>query len=181
MLKAYVPVKLATGKGQSLVLGVKLTDITESGLKFPKRAKIKKRVNAKASFMPFHDKQGNSTGLQELIDDVMTWWTKHLKISSIWLFCTSTGKPYVKAGGKTSGIKSIWQRAMRKALDKTKLDNKFTEHHLYSKTASDVDTVEEAARLRGHTNTKITQQNYRVKPDIDLPFNRKPKIQWDKS
>jgi len=172
MLKAYVPVKLATGKDQSMVLGIKLSDITEDGLKFGKRNKIKSSANAKASFMPFYDKDGTSTGLKELLDDVMEWRAEHLKISSIWLFCTSQGQPYVKEDGKTSGFKSIWQRAMKKALDKTKLEIKFTEHDLCSKTASDVETVEEAARLRGHTNTKTTQQNYRVKPEIVLPFKR---------
>lgn len=175
MLQAYVPIKYATGKDKSMVLRIKLSDITEDGLNFPKRGKVKTSANAKASFMPFKDKEGNTTGLKELIDDVITWRKEHLAVSSIWLFCTSQGQPYIKEDGKTSGFNSIWQRAMKKALDDTKLEVKFTEHDLCSKSASDVDTVEQAAALRGHTNTKTTRQNYRVKPDVVMPINRNAK------
>lgn len=173
MLKAYIPLKYAIGKDKSMILRIKLSDITEDGLNFPKRGKIKSSANAKASFMPFFDKEGNSTGLKEIIEDVKAWRKDHLKISSVWLFCTSQGQPYIKENGITSGFDSIWQRAMKKALDKTDLTEKFTEHDLCSKTASDVETVEEAAKLRGHTNTKTTQQNYRVKPDVVMPLKKK--------
>lgn len=172
MLKAYIPLKYATGKDKSMLLRIKMTDISDDGLSFPKREKIKKSANAKASFMPFFDSEGNSTGLKELIDDVKAWRKEHLKISSMWLFCTSQGQPYIKEDGKTSGFNSIWQRAMKKALEETSLEEKFTEHDLCSKTASDVKTVEEAARLRGHTNTRTTQQTYRVKPEIVLPLRK---------
>lgn len=172
MLKVYVPLKYATGKDKSMVLRIKMSDISDTGLCFPKRGKIKTSANAKASFMPFYDQQSVSTGLKELIDNVKEWRAKHLTVSSIWLFCTSQGQPYIKEDGKTSGFNSIWQRAMKKALDKTSLEIKFTEHDLCSKSASDVETVEQAAKLRGHTNTKTTQQNYRVKPEVVLPIKR---------
>jgi len=170
MLKVYVPLKYATGKDKSMILRIKMSDITETGLSFPKRGKIKTSANAKASFMPFYDKQGDSTGLKEIIDGVIAWRKKHLKISSIWLICTSVGQPYIKETGATSGFDSIWKRAMTKALDNTRLELRFTEHDLCSKSASDVETVEQAAKLRGHTNTKTTQQNYRVKPEIVMPI-----------
>lgn len=172
MLQVYIPLKIATGKDQSIILDIKLADIKEDGLHFPKRKKIKASANAKASVMPFFDKDGNSTGLKELIDDVMSWRAKHLKIGSLHLFATSHGKPYFD-GGNNSAFKSMWQRAMRKALSETELKEKFTEHDLCSKTASDAETLEEAARLRGHTNTKTTQQVYRVKPEVVLPLRKK--------
>lgn len=172
MLKAYLPLKDALGKDKSIILRIKLTDITEHGIKFPKREKIKASANAKASFMPFKDADGNSTGLKELVDAVLAWRKDHLKVGSIYLFCSSTGQPYIKENGATSGFDSQFRRAMDKAIDETDLTERFTEHDLCSKTASDVETVEEAAKLRGHTNTKTTQQNYRVKPEIVMPLNR---------
>lgn len=172
MLQVYIPLKLATGKDQSIILDIKLADIKEDGLAFPKRKKIKASANAKASFMPFFDKFGETTELKELIDAVMAWRAKHLKIGSLHLFATSQGKPYYDSLNN-SAFKSMWQRAMKKALDQTKLEEKFTEHDLCSKTASDVETLEQAAKLRGHTNTKTTQQVYRVKPEIVLPFTKK--------
>lgn len=172
LLKAYIPLKLATGKDQSMILDIKLADIKEDGIAFPKRKKIKAHANAKASFMPFKDQYGESTGLKELIDDVMAWRAKHLKIGSLHLFATSQGKPYFD-GKNNSAFKSMWQRAMKKALDETALSEKFTEHDLCSKTASDVENLEQAAKLRGHTNTKTTAQTYIVKPETVMPFKRK--------
>lgn len=171
-LKAYLPLKLATGKDQSMILAIKLSDIREDGLHFPKREKTKGYAGVKASIMPFEDKAGNSTGLREILDDVMAWRSKALKIGSIYLFATRDGNPYYD-GNNNSAFKSVWQRAMKKALTKTDLEEKFTEHDLCSKTASDVETIEEAAQLRGHTNTKTTRENYRVKPEIVLPFRKK--------
>ena len=172
MLQVYIPLKIATGKDQSMLLDIKLADIKEDGLHFPKRKKIQASANAKASVMPFYDAEGNSTGLKELIDNIMAWRAKHLKIGSLHLFATRQGKPYYD-GENNSAFKSMWQRAMKKALEDTELEEKFTEHDLCSKTASDVETVEEAARLRGHTNTKTTQQTYRVKPEVVMPFKKK--------
>lgn len=171
-LKAYIPLKIATGKDQSMILAIKLADIREDGLFFPKRNKTKGYAGVKASLMPFKDKQGESTGLREILDDVMAWRAKSLKIGSLYLFATKEGKPYYD-GNNNSAFKSAWQRAMRKALAETSLEEKFTEHDLCSKTASDLDTVEEAAQIRGHTNTKTTRENYRVKPEIVLPFKKK--------
>lgn len=168
MLQVYVPLKLATGKDQSMVLDIKLSDIKEDGLYFPKRKKTQGYANSKASFMPFVDLTGETTGLKELLEDVLSWREKLPKTDAEHLFLTINGSPYYD-GENNSAFKSMWQRAMRKALTKTDLKEKFTEHDLCSKTASDVATVEEATRLRGHTNTKTTQQNYRVKPEIVMP------------
>lgn len=170
-LKAYVPLKLATGKDQSMVLAIKMQDIREDALYFPKRFKIEgKSKSAKASLMPF-EHNGQSTGLREVLDSVLAWRKKAVKIESEYLFVARTGKPYFD-GENNSAFKSMWQRAMRKALEETELEESFTEHDLCSKTASDVETVEEAARLRGHTNTRTTEENYRVKPNVVVPHKR---------
>jgi integrase len=39
MQKVYIPLKLATGKDKSMLLRIKLNDITSQGIKFPKRQK----------------------------------------------------------------------------------------------------------------------------------------------
>jgi len=41
LLKVYIPLKMATGKDKSMLLKIKLSDITEKGLSFPKREKTK--------------------------------------------------------------------------------------------------------------------------------------------
>ena len=171
-LSAYLPLKLATGKEKSVMLRIKLSDIKEDGLHFPKRHKIKGNAKAKPSVLPFYDKE-ESTGLRELVDDVLEWRKNHLNVASIYLFATSTGQPYIKEDGQTRGFDSVWQRTMAKALEKTDLQERFTEHDLCAKTASDVETVEHAAQLRGHLQTSTTEKVYRRKPNRVIPLNRK--------
>jgi integrase len=172
-LNAYIPLKIATGKDQSMILAIKLTDIKEDSLFFPKRFKTEgKSKNVKASSMPFMH-NGQSTGLKEILDGILLWRKSVKKAwNSEYLFVARTGLPYFD-GKNNSAFKSIWQRAMTKALKDTALTEKFTEHDLCSKTASDVETVEEAARLRGHTNLRTTTQNYRVKPETVIPHKKK--------
>ncbi len=177
MLKVYLPLKLATGKDKSMILRIRLQDIKEDGLLFEKRQKIKGNAKAKKSLMPFKDHEGNSTGLEEILNEIKAWRKKHLKIGSVWLFCTTQGQPYIKEDGNTSGFDSQWQRAMQKALKDTKLQVKFTEHDLCAKTASDVETLEQAANMRGHLNKTTTDKVYRRKPNIVLPLTKKERKQ----
>ncbi len=151
MLSVYIPLKYALGIDQSLMLGIRMQDIKEDRLVIQKRTKLSKKARAKAKKKEylFFDRDGGSTGLKELIDDVIAWREKHIKVISGHLFCTRAGHPYIKEDGDTGSFKGMWQRNMRKALEKTELKESFTEHDLCAKTASDVETVEEAAKLRG--------------------------------
>ena len=58
---------------------------------------------------------------------------------------------------------------MKKALDKTKLKERFTEHDLRAKVASDTES-EHARQLLGHTNIEITERIYRRKADKVKPI-----------
>lgn len=172
MLSAYLPLKYALGIDKSMILKIKLPDIKEDRLSIKKRGKIASNPNAKPKDYPFFDKDGKPTGLKELLDDVMAWRKTHVRVLSHSLFCTSMGKPYIKADGITSGFDSIWQRSMKKALEETKLEVSFTEHDICAKTASDVETVEQAAKLRGHLNTNTTNKVYRRKPETVISLKR---------
>ena len=61
---------MATGKDKSMLLRIKLSDITKDGLNFPRREKTKGKKGGKASFLPF-EYEGQSTGLKEIIDDII--------------------------------------------------------------------------------------------------------------
>mgnify|MGYP003638632521 FL=1 len=82
------------------------------------------------------------------------------------------GHPYIRTDGITSSFDTSWQRAMKKALKQTSLETSFTEHDICAKTASDVDTVEQAAKLRGHLNTNTTDKVYRRKPETVISLKR---------
>ena len=168
-LKCYVPLKLATGKDQQMLLRVKLSDISEDGIFFPQRIKTQK---GRGSILPFKY-EGQSTGLKEIIDNIMSWRNRYLKVQSFYLFCSSYGKPmFNEKTGKAHNFKSQWQRAMTQAIALTPLDEKFTEHDLRAKTASDIEDAENAAQLLQHSSVSTTQKIYIRKPQIVLPFKR---------
>lgn len=171
LLKVYIPLKMATGKDKSMLLRIKLSDITKDGLHFSKREKTKGKKGGKASFLPFKH-EGQSTGLKEIIDGIMGWRKKWLKVQCFYLFASSTGQPLVNEAGETSNFDSQWQRAMEKAINKTDLTERFQERDLRAKTASDVESAEHAAKLLQHHSTATTNRVYRRKPEIVIPFQR---------
>ena len=74
-----------------------------------------------------------------------------------------------------SGFSSIWQRKMKSALVEGVLKERFTDHDLRRKTASDLDDLEHAKKLLGHANVGIysivsneTSEHY------DLSFGQQP-------
>ncbi len=114
-----------------------------------------------------------SDELRLAIDEIKT---ARKKINSIWLFHTNIGQPYIKEDGTANGFDSIWRRFINKVLAETKLKERFTEHDLRSKVASDTN-IEHASILLGHASKEITQRVYRrkaetVKP-IDYTFRKK--------
>ena len=85
-------------------------------------------------------------------------------IRGLHLFCTRHGRPYT-----VSGFSSIWQRKMKAALAVGVLKERFTDHDLRRKTASDLDDLEHAKKLLGHSNVGVTLKHYRVKPEVVEP------------
>jgi len=83
------------------------------------------------------------------------------------LFCTREGAPYT-----TSGFDSIWQRAMQKAIAKGVLGERFTEHDIRAKTATD--DPENAQKRLGH-KTRSTTDRYIKAHQIErvTPLTRK--------
>jgi integrase len=90
------------------------------------------------------------------------------KIYSIWLFHTNRGQLYIKENASADGFDSIWQRFMKKTLEKTALINRFTEHDLRAKVASDTES-EHARQLLGHATQEITDRVYRRKAEVVRP------------
>lgn len=156
-LVAYIRMKLLTGLRRGDLLAIKLSDLHENGIHVTPR------------------KTANSTGkriiiswsdeLRLAVDDVRKL---QKKVFSIWLFHTRQGQPYVNEDGYAAGFSSIWQRFMERVLTKTKVTERFTEHDLRAKVASDTDG-EHARRLLGHATSEITEKVYRRKPDVIHP------------
>ncbi|GJM17466.1 MAG: hypothetical protein DHS20C13_27930 [Thermodesulfobacteriota bacterium] len=153
-IAAYIPIKQQTGLRKGDMLSIKLADLQEDGI---------------------HVTQ-NKTGKRIIIE-----WTPELrvsveyaksiskKISSMWLFHTNRGQPYIKEDRTTSGFNSIWKRWQTKAVKETDLISKFVESDLRAKTASDT-TEQHATDLLDHSTIAVTKRHYRRKPKVVKPL-----------
>jgi integrase len=63
----------------------------------------------------------------------------------------------------------MWQRFMKRLLQDTGIEERFTEHDLRGKVGSDVASIERAAELLGHASKEITKRHYRRKPEMIKP------------
>lgn len=93
------------------------------------------------------------------------------------LFCTRAGASYIDPVKETtSGWDSIWQRFMIRVMDETTLTERFTEHDLRAKCASDAETLEHARALLPDVDSRVTDRIYRRKPERVQPAS----IKFDK-
>lgn len=154
-IHAYIRIKLLTGLRRGDLLRLRLRDIDEAG------------IHVRAS------KTGKS---------VLYQWSEDLRSAvrdarqarpvdiSPHLFCTKRGQCYIKEHGSASGWDSMWQRFMKRVLEETKVQERFTEHDLRAKCASDAETLEHARQLLAHADSKITERVYRRKPEKVKPL-----------
>lgn len=168
----YVLLKGLTGLDKGDLLSIRTSGIGKEGLTVSARKKTKtKRGTKRERFFPYVDPEtGENTGIEEVLAKITS--AKGRPDITPYLFCTvrgkDRGKPYIKEDGTTNGFDSIWQRAMKKALAETSLQESFTEHDLRAKVASDAETDEEAQRQMDHSSPNITRKVYRRKA-IQMP------------
>jgi integrase len=81
------------------------------------------------------------------------------------LFCDRKGQGYLdEKTGSCSGWKSMWQRFMVRVLEETKVNERFTEHDLRAKCASDAESLEHARAMLAHADARTTEAIYRRRP-----------------
>ena len=149
LIAAYMDFKLITGLRKADILSMRLDQLKDDGIHVT-ISKTGKRIVIKWS-----------DALKLAVDRVRKI---QRPIRGLHLFCTRHGGPYT-----VSGFSSIWQRKMASALAKNVLSERFTDHDIRRKTASDLDDPEHAQRLLGHSNVAVTLKHYRVKPEVVEP------------
>lgn len=160
MIQAYIRLKLLTGLRRGDLLRLKISDCREED-----------------GIHVTPNKTEYSTGKRVIFE-----WTPELRAAveeakkvrptdlAPWLFCTRTGACYVdEAKGTASGWDSMWQRFMERVMNETKVKERFTEHDLRAKCASDADTLEHARALLAHADSQVTQRIYRRRPERVKP------------
>jgi integrase len=79
-----------------------------------------------------------------------------------WLFCNRDGQCYIdEEKGTADGWDSMWGRFMARVLKETKVTERFTEHDLRAKCASDATSLDHARALLSHADDRMTKRAYR--------------------
>lgn len=159
-IEAYICLKLLTGLRRGDLLSIRLVDLQENGIHVSPR-KTQGTTGKKVIY------EWN----EELTQAVDICKKLRKKTDSPWLFSTRTGQGYMSENGRSNSFDSIWQRFMAKALKETKLTERFTEHDLRAKVASDND-INRAQQLLGHSSPEITNRIYRRKAELIAPSRR---------
>ena len=93
-----------------------------------------------------------------------------VKLSSI-IFCDRLGKCYFdEETGRAGGWDSMWRGFSARVLQETKVEQKFTEHDLRAKCASDASTLEHARALLAHVDSRLADRVYRRRPEFVAPL-----------
>lgn len=144
-VRSYIVLKLLIGARKGELLSIRLSDIGDEGIV------LNRSKGGKPTIYEWTD------ALREVVRTIRA---SHKKVGGLYLFSTRMGQPYIATNGLTSGFDSIWQRFMRKVVASG--IERFTEHDLRAKVASDVD-LERAQELLGHANSRTTERVYRRK------------------
>jgi len=166
-LVAYVVLKGTTGLRQQDLLTIKRKDISETEL-----VSVNLKTGKKLRF-PLRFADGEPTSVRLAIDLVQQYYTERrgkVPMVSPYLFYNRKGDGYYNfEAGRASGFLSIWQRSMAKALEQTKLVERFTEHDLRAKVGSDVESDIDAQKLLAHADAATTRKHYRRKGSVVSP------------
>lgn len=155
MIQAYIRLKLLTGLGRGDLLRLKLSDChTEDGIHVTP-TKTEYSTGKRVIFE-------STPELRAAVEEAKAVRPVHL---APWLFCTRKGEYYVnETKGTASGWDSMWQRFMERVMNETNVKERFTEHDMRAKCASDADTLEHARALLAHADSQVTHRIYRRQP-----------------
>jgi integrase len=155
VIQAYIRLKLLTGLRAGDLLRLKESAIQDDGI----------HVTTSKTGKPVIYEW--SPELREAVESARR--VRPLPLSPF-LFCTRRGKSYMDdEAGTASGWHSMWQRFMARILKETAVRDRFTEHDLRAKCASDAATLEHARSMLAHADSRTTNRIYRRRPERVRP------------
>lgn len=155
-VQAYIKLKLLTGMRRGDLLRLRTADLCDEGIR------VVTNKTGKPVIYTWTDE------LRAVVSEALT--ARPVDISPF-LFCNGRGQSYInEAKGTANGWDSIWQRFMRRVLAETVVVERFTEHDLRAKCASDAETLEHARALLAHSDGRLTERVYRRKPEKVRPL-----------
>lgn len=160
MMQAYIRIKLLTGLARSDLLRLEpAKHFTDEGIQVTRHKT--EGSSGRSAIYEWNEE------LRQAVADALS---VRPKLDAKLLFCTRNGEGYIHPVKETaSGWDSMWQRFMERVREETTVQERFTEHDLRAKCASDAASLEHARALMQHASTKTTQRIYRRKPERVQP------------
>lgn len=160
-IQAYICIKIMTGMDRKTLLTLTVSDISDEGIKI-----------ARSKVAHSSGKETIYEMTPELSDAIQQAKDARPAISP-YLFCNRKGEGYYNIQtGRANGWDSMWQRFMDRVLTETKVEQRFTEHDLRAKAASDAPTEDQARALLSHASVTTTRRIYRRKAERVTPLKR---------
>jgi integrase len=158
--QAYIRLKLLTGMARGDLLRLRPSvDFKEDGIHI-QRHKTAKKTGKRTVYLWTDE-------LRAAVNDALA--ARPVDISP-WLFCTLKGECYVdESNGRAGGWESLWSNFMARVMKETKVKERFTEHDIRAKAASDAESLEHAQALLSHADSRTTKRIYRRKPERVKP------------
>jgi len=159
-VQAYVRLKLLTGMRLGDMLRLTMSDIQDDGIHVtPGKTET---TTGQSIIIKWSEELNAAVTMAKAVRPV--------KLSPF-LFCTRDGKGYFnEETGRAGGWESLWRGFMARVMTETKITERFTEHDLRAKCASDAQTLEHAQQLLSHADSKITKRVYRRKAEVINPL-----------
>ncbi|MEM8845372.1 MAG: tyrosine-type recombinase/integrase [Pseudomonadota bacterium] len=164
VIQEYIRLKLLTGLRKGDMLRLKKDDLKKDGIH------VKTGKTGKTIIYEW------SNELHQAIEKALN--SRPIDISPF-IFCNRLGRSYINEAGESFGFDSMWQRFMKRLLNETLVKERFTEHDLRAKVASDATNLEHARALLAHSDSKITTKHYRRKAEKVLPMSYLNKTESD--
>ncbi|MES2149295.1 MAG: tyrosine-type recombinase/integrase [Pseudomonadota bacterium] len=159
-VQAYIRIKLLTGIRRGDLLRMTMSDLKEDGIHVQPHKTAD--TTGKRLIIEWSDE------LREAV--AMAKAARPMRLSAH-LFCNRRGESYFnEETGRAGGWDSMWRGFAQRVLAETKVEEKFTEHDLRAKCASDASTLEHARSLLSHADSKITERVYRRAPERVKPL-----------
>jgi len=159
-VQAYIRLKLLTGLRRGDMLRLMMSDLKEDGIHVTP-GKTEGSTSKSLIYVW-------SAELRQTVDGAKA--SRPVRLSPF-LFCNRKGEGYFdEETGRAGGWDSMWRGFVARVLAETEVKERFTEHDLRAKCASDATTLEHAQQLLAHADKRTTERIYRRKAERVNPL-----------
>lgn len=159
-VQAYIRIALLTGMRRGDLLRLTMSDLQEDGIHVTPRKT--ERTTGKSLIIAWSEELRSAVASAKA--------ARPVKLAP-YLFCNRDGKCYFnEETGRAGGWESMWRGFIGRVMQETEVKDRFTEHDLRAKCASDAQSLEHARTLLSHADSRLTERVYRRKPELVQPL-----------